>query len=78
MKFEPELALYKHGIRLRLICENGYVLSNPNRTQMKCAKGKWKPEPPDCIPGNGQLNLNLILLRAFFFFGNDIISFCYH
>lgn len=44
---------YPHGTRIRLVCEDGFVLSNPNRTTIKCAKGRWKPELPDCIPGKG-------------------------
>lgn len=41
---------YPHGTRVRLVCEDGYVLTNITRTMAKCAKGVWKPEPPDCVP----------------------------
>ncbi|XP_027195567.2 sushi, von Willebrand factor type A, EGF and pentraxin domain-containing protein 1-like isoform X1 [Dermatophagoides pteronyssinus] len=41
---------YPHGTRIRLACDDGYVTTNPNRTLIKCAKGRWKPELPDCVP----------------------------
>lgn len=42
---------YPHGTRIRLACEEGFVLSKANRTLIKCAKGRWKPELPECVPG---------------------------
>ncbi|KAI2803698.1 hypothetical protein BLOT_007833 [Blomia tropicalis] len=43
---------YPHGTKIKLQCEDGYVLSNPNRTVIKCAKGRWKPELPNCDPAS--------------------------
>lgn len=56
---------YPHGTRVKISCEEGYSSSNPNRTLIKCAKGRWKPELPDCIPSEYQ-QLYYIFLMSFY------------
>ncbi|KAK7070385.1 hypothetical protein SK128_012768 [Halocaridina rubra] len=39
---------YSAGARVRVTCLHGYGLNIGNRTA-KCAKGKWKPQKPECV-----------------------------
>lgn len=47
--------VYPHGSRVKIQCDDGFVSTNANRTNIKCAKGRWKPELPDCKPGKQAL-----------------------